>query len=454
MSIRNKIFFYFSLTTVFLAGLALFFIYTLFAEFREEEFQQRQKDKISTTLRLLAEIRQVEDNLIEAMDRLTIHDLYDEKLLIFDHNKNLIYSSLDDTPVTFSRQILDKLSPDNTWIETKDELYDVVGLCMESSEKIFYGISKAYDYPGYSKLNYLKVVLITFFIGISLIVFLVSLYLSKKITHPITDIAHRINNYDFDKESEPLTTDQSNYEITILVEQFNKLMKRMQDVFSFQKHAIHHISHELKTPIAILVSNFERIERETDTWTMKKLVKNQKEDTLNLSGIIDSLLEIAKVESGNAALEGSIRADELIFDIAQELGALHPSFQFSIEYDQAIEDENKYRVAANTRLFKSALLNLMLNSIHYSENDKAVIKISSGNGNLRLDFINTGKIISKTEEQYVFQHFFRGKNSAGKRGFGLGLVFVHKIITLHNGSVQYTNDSVSTNTFTISLPLS
>jgi hypothetical protein len=50
MGIRKKILLYFSLTTISLTGVALIFIYTLFAEYREEEFQQRQKEKIKSTL--------------------------------------------------------------------------------------------------------------------------------------------------------------------------------------------------------------------------------------------------------------------------------------------------------------------------------------------------------------------------------------------------------------------
>jgi hypothetical protein len=84
MNIRKKIVLYFSTGTIVLLATALVFIYTLFSRFREEEFQQRQVDKIRTTLKFLTEIRNIDQDLIESMDRITIHELYDEKLLIFD----------------------------------------------------------------------------------------------------------------------------------------------------------------------------------------------------------------------------------------------------------------------------------------------------------------------------------------------------------------------------------
>ena len=159
MGIRKKILLYFSLTTISLTGVALLFIYTLFAEYREEEFQQLQKEKIKSALFFLSEIKKADNELTEAIDRLTINDLYNEKLLIFNHKKELIYSSIDDTPIQYSKSILNELSEKNEWFESKDELFDVVGLYFQNNGNAYYGISKAYDKFGYSKLNYLKYIL-------------------------------------------------------------------------------------------------------------------------------------------------------------------------------------------------------------------------------------------------------------------------------------------------------
>lgn len=453
MNIRNKILLYFSIIIPALVGLAFVFVYFLFSENREEEFQMRQKEKISTTLNFLAVIKQSDDNLIEALDRLTIHDLYNEKLLLFNSKKELIYASVDDTPVPLSKGMLTDLNAENKWIETKEGLYDVVGTYIEKNGSIYYGISKAYDNYGYSKLRYLKFSLIITFLSISMLIVLLSFYISKRITEPLAAITKRINEYNFEEKFTPINIEKTENEVAILANQFNKLMKRMNDVFSFQKHAIHHISHELKTPIAVLVSNFERIEKEDDKEKIKALITLQKEDTKSLSEIINSLLEIAKTESGNTFVQEQIRIDELIFDVSEELKQLYPDFVFSIEYLKT-ENETSLTVSANPRLIKAALMNLMLNCVQYSSNKKAKITLNGEQTN-RLDilFENKGAAINSKENQYIFQHFFRGENSKGKRGFGLGLVFIHKIILLHGGRVSYTAPDSHTNIFTITLPL-
>jgi signal transduction histidine kinase len=452
MSIRKKIILYFSTATIGLVGAVFLFVFTLFSEYREEEFQQEQKKKITSTLSFLTETRDIDESIIQAMDWITIHDFYDEKLLIYDENKSLIYSSIDDLPIMIAPQILEDLSETNKWFETKEGLYDVVGVYLKRGDKVYFGISKAYDAFGYSKLEFLKYTLFITFSVFSLIIVLISSYLSGKITSSVTNISRQINEYNFEGEFIPIQVKGSSDEISALGNRFNQLMKKMFDAFSFQKHAIQHISHELKTPIAILVSNFERMERETDPEQLQVLIQNQKEDTKNLGEIINYLMEISKSDSGENMSKSQIRVDDLIFDLIGELQTLHPGFSFSVTYENADAAEENLLINANERLIKSAILNLMVNCIQYSSEQKAYINLKSSLNPLKIDFINTGPVIHEHEKTFLFSHFFRGENSKGKRGFGLGLVFVAKTIALHGGNIEYSCPNNNTNIFSLSLP--
>ncbi|MEI8112658.1 MAG: HAMP domain-containing sensor histidine kinase [Bacteroidia bacterium] len=454
MSIRAKILLYCSIITIALITVVYIMIYTLFYQYREDAFQQKQTLKIETTLELLTDIKIIDQNLIKSMDQLTINSLYDEKLLIFDKEKKLIYSSIDDTPILSFNSFLNRLTPGNIMISEKDSLYDVVGIYLEHEGKAFYGISKAYDTAGYSTLKYIKNVLVISYFAISLTLIILLYYLSEKLTKSILHVTRQIKNYHFETNDNPIFTTNSKDEIALLVERFNELMVKMNKAYLFQKHAAHHISHELKTPIAVLVSNFEKIEKETDINVVKELLVAQKEGTKSLSDIINSLLEIAKVESGKEIQQSKVRVDELLYDISDELSAVYPDFHCSIEYDQTIEDESMLTIMANPRLLKAALLNLMVNCSQYSFDGSAKIKISVESARLNIEYSNTGATINVDEQQYLFQHFFRGENSKGKKGFGLGLVLVHKILSLHHGGIQYSVEGSNTNKFTMFLPLS
>ena len=147
----------------------------------------------------------------------------------------------------------------------------------------------------------------------------------------------------------------------------------------------------------------------------------------------------------------SVRIDELIFDVAGEISSIYPDFQFAVEYSDT-DDENNLMVPANVRLLKAVLSNLMVNCAQYSNTNKAKIILSNEENQLMIGFENKGTVISEAENQYLFQHFFRGESSIGKKGFGLGLVFVQKIMTIHGGNVSYSSRNNDTNIFTISLP--
>ena len=451
MKIRTRILLYFTASTLAVIGIAFVMIYILFAEYREEEFQQRLKEKITFTLQFLDEEIASNKSLLHTLDRLTINQLYEEKTLLFDKHKQLIYTSLDDVSITYSQQLLDQLSPESPWIETQEGNFDVVGLCLHFENNQYYGITKAYDTFGYTKLNYLKYALVAIFIAITALVVLIALYISRQISRPIHRMATEIGELNLETEKQKLTIPPTRDEIQLLGEKFNELMNRLRTSFSFQKHAIHHISHELKTPIAVLVSNFERIENESNPDLQRILIQQQKESTRDLGQIINALLELSKAESGNFPLQDEVRMDDLIFDVAEEIKLIHPQANFQVQIDHTLNDENKLTVIGNLRLLKSAISNLLQNSIQYSKQSQSIIQITHGHGQLIVNISNDGPTISPQQQPYMFKHFFRGENSKGTMGFGLGLVWIGKVMELHQGTIRYQSDE-NMNRFEICLP--
>lgn len=454
MTIRKKIVLYFSSILLVLVGITFVFIYMLFAEYREEEFQQRQKEKIVTTLKFLNDVEEMNESIAQAMDKITIHDFYDEKLLIYNQKKELIHASIDDLPIAISNNILNKLSKQTEWIETKEGSYDVIGVYVESRNGVFYGISKAYDEFGFTKLRFLGWLLVLIYVGIALVVFLIANYISQKIAKPITDITRKIQNYDFDKETEPLNLEGVDEdEIKTLALRFNELMQRTRESFVFQKHAIQHISHELKTPISVLVSNLEKLEESSDLPEIKEGLYRQKVGTKSLADIINTLLEISKIEARPKIVKDDVRIDEVVFDVINELEAIYPDFFFKIDFNIENPSEKELKVEGNRQLLRSAFMNLLLNSIVYNSENYTDIIFTISPETLSVKIINSGAILNKKEQSYLFDHYFRGDNSKGKSGFGLGLVLVKKIVTIHEGKIDYSSCD-DKNAFTIKLPTS
>lgn len=450
MKIRNKILLYFSVTSILLVGIMFYVVFWLFSEYREEDFQQRQKEKIITTLRFISEVEKDEHELAEAIDRLSINSMLNEKLLIFDSTKHLIYSNLDDVPVSYSDKLLAELNEQDIWIEQKDGMYDVVAIRFTANDKSYYGISKAYDEFGYSKLSKLKTIFIIAFFVFSILVVLISVYIANRISKPISALATLLGKYTIGENPQTNSASTHTLEMDYLNTKFNELVNRTNNAYAFQKNAVHHISHQLKTPISVLISELERMKKSAENTTLKNDFDNQISKTKSLAEIINTLLEISKIEAGQGFEQKNIRIDELIFDCINELNTLYPDFSFEVNYTPAEPEAELLVINGNEMLIRQAFENLLNNSIAYSNNKKAEIEIAVSQSNqLKILVSNFGKSVLEEERNYLFTHFFRGENSRDKVGFGLGLVLTKSIVELHNGKIIYSNPAENVNVFEV-----
>lgn len=450
MKIRNKILVYFSSTVIVLSAVSLTVVFLLFAAHREEEFQQQQYAKIKYTVGLIEEFKEISAELSSLLDAQDIHDFYDEKLLVFDGNKSLIFSSIDSLDISRSNAILSSLSVSNRWIETKEDGYDLIGVYVEHNKKGYYGISKAYDALGHSKKDFLRNVLILMFFAIALVVVLLSFYLSNIIAKPISYLSEKLQGYDLSKEQNPpLKLNTSTYELQYLTDRFNALLRRTNESFLFQKHTIQHISHELKTPISVLVSQLEKIQQATNIEQVMEGLKLQTQKAKSLGDIINVLLQISKIESGQEPHKEIVRVDEVVFDSIDQIKNTYPDFQFEVNYHPDEFDENGLNVLVNRRLVMQAFLNLLMNCVDFADDSKAKIMINCEANRPIIMISNTGETLTDDEERYLFSHFFRGKNASQKAGFGLGLVLARRIFSLHGAVIRYRSENESTNIFEI-----
>ncbi len=449
MKIRNKILTYFSVIVNLLTGITFVIIFLLFADYREEQFLNQQKERINTTLQLFSEIKKEDEEVQQTMDILTVYDYYDEKLMIFNADRQLVYVSKEDIPTPDVSEILEKLSRENPLIKSREAEFEIVGIYTETREGEYYAISKAYDDHGFTKMKFLRNALIGIFIFIAIIVVLISQFLSSKIADPITKLTRDLNKMDpGSSEKELLTTDTDTYEIVQLTQRFNDLLDRTEKAFAFQKHTIDHISHQLKTPIAVLVSELERLRQSEDKEEIKEGLQNQIIKAKSLGGIVNVLLEISKIESGQQFSTEKSRVDEIVFDVINELNIIAPDFTFDLQYKPEYFDENNLIIDANPVLMRQAFHNLLHNCLSYSDNSRAEVTFDcSDPATLKVRIVNTGKSISAEESKLLFNHFFRGENSQSISGFGLGLVLTRKILHLHEAEISYKNPNKNINVF-------
>lgn len=425
-------------------------VYVISENHRSEEFYQRLKDRMLTTYKIMVEVDQIDADMLRLFDRHTINSLYDEKVQLYDSTFHPIYSSLDDTEFEHPAEVLASLSSEQAEIKLKEGKYEILGIRFRHGSHTYYGIAKAYDRFGKSKIRFLGFSLVCTFFAIVVLLVILSLYLARTITLPIQQLTRAIGSISTDRLSVRIAPPASDDEVGLLTSKFNELLDKVDSAFKFQYHFIHHISHELKTPLAVMVANAEAALTEGKPQVMSHSLNFLRHSLMEMSHVINAMLDISKTETQLASIHSEmIRLDELLFECIDELSYLSPGAEFDFKMDSSIEESDRLTITGNSRMLKLAFMNLLRNALQYKDAETPVVEICSDSEGVSVMISNDGAPIREEEVKQLFTHLFRGENSRALKGFGLGLVLVHRIILLHNGTIGYKLREDGKNCFTV-----
>lgn len=453
-SLRSRLAWGYAIVFTILFAVGFISVYLVSEKYRKQEFFQRLKDRTLTTYKLMVEVDQIDVKTLSLFDKNTINSLYDEKVLLFDSSFRMIYSSLDDTQIDYPLELLNRLKEGQNEIRLDEEKYEILGIRFRYGSHTYYGITKAYDRFGKRKMTFLGISLLCTFAVVFVLLVVLSRYLAKIITYPITRLTKDIDSISTDRLSVRIDEHSARDEVGLLTNKFNELLDKVENAFKFQYHFIHHISHELKTPLAVMVANAEAALAEEKKETLTSSLYFLRHSLMEMSHVINAMLDISKTESRLADVRSeSIRLDELLFECIDELSYLQTGAEFNFKIDGSIEESDRLTIKGNSRMLKMAFMNLLRNALSYSEVEIPVVEIRSGEETITMIFSNDGIPIQEGEVQKLFTHMFRGGNSEGKKGFGLGLVLVHRIIRLHSGTINYELLGDQRNSFRISFPI-
>lgn len=451
MNLKNNISLIVSLLFTIIYAISATVIYALFADFRKEEFEIRLKDKAISSIKLLVEVEQIDRQLLKIIDQNRINKLYDEKTLIFDANYKLIYSSLDDTKIKWKVSDLQYLKENKTFFR-KDNQNEVYGFFYDTHHEDYYALISAVDTFGKRKLDYLLYILIGTYIAFTIICWFITLYVVKKLLTPLDVFHHKLKGINENNLDTRIAVKEKKDEIDLLADEFNQMLKRIDNSYQKQKEFTSHASHELRTPIARLTSQLENkiLEKQVDTDTKSFLTKLLV-DISQISELINSLLLLSKIESLNTEFE-VCRIDEIIYEVSDNINKNYPDFKLQLEIDDSNLSDSFLEIKGSKSLLKIAFSNLLKNAYIYSDNKLATVLISTINNQLVLSISNTGKTLQENEISNLFQPFMRGSNSKNSTGLGLGLRMVQRIIFQHKGFISY-NPANNLNTFIITFKL-
>ncbi|MFN8348870.1 MAG: HAMP domain-containing sensor histidine kinase [Spirosomataceae bacterium] len=452
MKIQTKISIQFSLIVAGLLTVFSFVIYQLFAEFREQEYYDRLKSKAVTTAQLLIKVDEIDRDLLKIIDKNTLSALVDEKVLVFDQQNKLFYSSLDDHVIHFGKDLLDRVRKEK-YVETQDDDNEVVGLLYELNGQQYVILASAYDKFGRSKMNNLQDTLVgglIFGIGITV---LLGIFFAGNALRPVNRFITQISAITANNLRERLDERNGKDEIGRLASAFNKMLFRLEQSFELQKSFVSHASHELRTPLAALKSEVEiSLEEKLTVAQHRGILRNISKDIDRLTALSNSLLQIVKPLKTSINNAAEIRIDDLIFQVQTELMQGKPEYHIAVEYVQEPENEQKITVVGEEVLLKTIFINLLDNACKYSPDHHALVMIDFTDSKAVVSIRDAGIGIPSDDLQRIFEPFYRSKNALTKAGFGVGLSICRKIAELHQGRIQVKSKLSEGSTFVVELP--
>jgi two-component system sensor histidine kinase ArlS len=447
MTLKNRISLLVSLLFTILFGLASTVIFVLYSNFRKQEFRDRLEIKALSNIKLLVNVKEIDDQLLKMIDQNSINKLYDEKTLVFDSNFKLIYSSIDDAKINWSVNDLKYLKKHKTFFKQQGE-YEVYGVFYDTIDKDFYALISATDDYGKRKLLFLRYILIISYIFFTCICWVVTSWMVKKAMNPLSIFHQKIKNINENNLDTRVESKSNKNEIDLIANEFNFMMDRIELSYQKQKEFTAHASHELRTPLSRITAQIENTIADPETSVRgKTFLDTILSDVNHLSELIHSLLVLSKIDTNTAANDEIHRMDEILFSAIENLNKVFPDFVILFEIEESDNLETVLEIKGNKSLLEIALGNVLKNACVYSDNKQARVRISTLENRLVISVLNTGKTLSENEQKKLFQPFMRGENSKGTSGFGLGLRIVNRILILHNAKIKYSLPEQNTNLF-------
>lgn len=212
-------------------------------------------------------------------------------------------------------------------------------------------------------------------------------------------------------------------------------------------------SHEFRAPLSVILSSAYLIEKlNAPDKEEKRLVHLEKikSNVRHLVNILNDFLSVTKLD------EGETKASPEYFDLLHFSRSLIEKVKTGMKKGQSIIlecEKAELETFLDPKLMHLVLSNLINNAIKYSDEDQPIIlKIEDSDHKVRIWVTDQGIGVPEDEQQYLFQRFFRAKNSVNIAGTGLGLHIVKTYVELMGGTINFESKENHGSTFKLEFP--
>ena len=250
--------------------------------------------------------------------------------------------------------------------------------------------------------------------------------------------------------SKRIEMDSNGDELNRLAGTFNRMFDRLETNFEAERHFTSDASHELRTPVTIILAQceyaFENASGEQELYEAIGAIQKQ---GYRMTHLIESLLYFTRIEQHTESLSfETIDLSALVLSTCREQKEIEEK---NISLAEDVQPGIEMR--ADTALFARMLVNLIRNAYRYGrENGSIRVSLKEQNNGIALSVADDGIGISPEELPKIWNRFYRvdkSRSSSEGLGLGLGLAMVKRIAELHNGKIHSESELGKGSTFII-----
>jgi signal transduction histidine kinase len=240
----------------------------------------------------------------------------------------------------------------------------------------------------------------------------------------------------------------------IVKQQLFENLRKEREINQVRNLFINMISHEMRTPLAVIQGAVDLIEHCNDKLSdndRKNYTQSIKRAILRMTRTMDTVLILGKVQSNQLSFQ-PLKSDVVLFckNIINEIESLNEGRKIVLQISKSFPRS----VDIDTTLLYHIVSNLLNNAIKYSDPMTLVyLNLAFDEETLTIYVKDSGIGIPHKELKVIFKLFHRGSNTKGRKGMGIGMFIVKHCIALHNGSIEVESKEHEGTIFRVKLPI-
>lgn len=303
-----------------------------------------------------------------------------------------------------------------------------------------------------AKIDRLTLFIIGCGLGVVMIGLLGGWWMSQRAIAPIELISQTAQSITGSKLGDRVDISGFDRELNGLGKALNSMLDRLSDSFEQQRQFTADASHELRTPVSVILTASElALSKPRTPEEYREQLQKCQRAAQRMWQLTDSLLTLARLDS-NAELEFE---SFCLHDVVAELVHTLAPMAFEQKAIKINSEISPSVIHGNAILIRQAFSNLIINAIKYTNPSGTIhVRLLNREGSVLFEVIDNGIGIESSEIPKLFDRFYRVDKSRNRAegGTGLGLAITKRIVECHQGLLSAESTLGSGSTFRIQLP--